>query len=120
MMNAAGGIVGLGIKVLDFFGIDVAGAAAHKFGAELELKLLKSDGPGWYRCPLDKNFGLSKVPAGQVVAVDQGPILVFLHGTASCTEGSFGKLWDPANREGQSARQRLSRFAGDCAVHLSI
>lgn len=41
------------------------------------------------------------------IPAEQEPILLFLHGTASSTQGSFGKLWEPGNHEGERTRQRL-------------
>ena len=52
--------------------------------------------------------------ARAAIAADAGPLLVFLHGTGSSCEGSFGGLWDAANREGAALRRR--RFVdGDAA-----
>lgn len=59
-------------------------AAAGTFqDAQLE------DRVGLYRCATDA-FGLSKVDA---LPESSEPTLLFLHGTASSTEGSFGDLW---------------------------
>lgn len=47
------------------------------------------DHDGLYRCAADR-FGLSKVDA---LPATSEPALVFIHGTASSTEGSFRDLW---------------------------
>ncbi|HRP97479.1 MAG TPA: CHAT domain-containing protein, partial [Rhodocyclaceae bacterium] len=41
-----------------------------------------------------------------------GPLLVFLHGTASSCEGSFGKLWAPGSGAGPALRAQLRQRHG--------
>ncbi len=106
------GLVGLGIRVLDFFGIDLAKHTATELSTWFEDKQLHQDGPGLYRCPLDDGFALHKLGANEAVPAG-APVLLFLHGTASSTEGSFGKLWDAANAVGADVRKRLRQAYGD-------
>lgn len=98
--------LGLGIKVLEFFGIEirVEEKVAEVLGETLERKQLGND-PGLYRCTLNDAFSLTPVPEGEVLPADKEPILVFLHGTASSCRGSFGKLWQGA--AGAAARNTL-------------
>ncbi|HWS12224.1 MAG TPA: hypothetical protein VN279_05475, partial [Rhodocyclaceae bacterium] len=107
------GALGLGIKLLDFFGIDLTEKAARGLGRRVEERQLGGNPPGLYRCSLDDAFGLSPLAQGEAIPADRGPILVFLHGTASSCKGSFGKLWADDNREGRAARQRLRARYGD-------
>ena len=62
------------------------------------------DRSGLYRCAGD-TFELSRVDALPAVAE---PILVFLHGTASSTEGSFGGLW----HNGEYRRRLVEAYDG--------
>jgi hypothetical protein len=101
------GLVGLAIRVLDFFGVDVAEKSAGKLGKHFEEKLLGKHPPGFYRLDLDGEFSLRPVADSETLPAAAGPLLVFLHGTASSTEGSFGKLWDAGNAEGGRLREAL-------------
>ncbi len=105
------GWLGLGIKVLEFFGVDLKGKAAVALGDKLEEKLLKGNAPGLYRCSLGDAFSLTRVPEGEALPAGQEPILVFIHGTASSGQGSFGKLWEGA--AGAAARQALKARYGE-------
>lgn len=109
------GMVGLAVKVLDFFGIDLPEKSAAKLGATLERKLLGHD-DGLYRVDLSAPLALTAVPAGTNISADTGPILVFLHGTASSTKGSFGELWKGGS--GEKLRQKLAPIYGDRSFAL--
>ena len=37
-----------------------------------------------------------------------GPVLVFIHGTGSSSQGSFSELWETKNEAGKTARQQLA------------
>jgi pimeloyl-ACP methyl ester carboxylesterase/tetratricopeptide (TPR) repeat protein len=77
------------IKALKVLGLDVPGKITDFAAAHVEGRL--QPGPGLYRCSLEDETGLR--PAS---AVDgKGPVLLFLHGTASSTSGSFSELWKP-------------------------
>lgn len=103
------GWLGLGIKVLEFFGVDLKGKAAVALGGKLEEKLLKGNAPGLYRVSLGDSFGLAPVAENETLPAE--PILVFIHGTASSGQGSFGKLWEGA--AGAAARQALKARYGE-------
>ena len=107
------GILGLAIKVLDFFGIDVAAKSAKQLGVRFEEKLLGDHPPGLYRLDLATEFRLAAVRDDENMAATPGPMLVFLHGTASSTQSSFGELWNSANTEGQRLRQTLAPMYGN-------
>ena len=92
------GMAGLAIRVLDFFGIDLVEASARKLGKAFEEKQFGGHPPGFYRLDLAGDFRLQAVPDDEAITAGAGPLLVFLHGTASSTEGSFGKLWDAGQR----------------------
>lgn len=106
------GIVGLGIRILDFFGVDLAGKAAREFARRFEDRLLQGRTPGLFTCEMGEGFALAPAPAAEAIANDQGPLLVLLHGTASNCEGSFGKLWAPGNGAGQALREQLRQRHG--------
>lgn len=103
------GLLKLGIKVLDLFGVKVEKSAARKLGELGENFLLKGNRPGLYRCSLGDDFSLTRVPGQEAISADQGPVLVFIHGTASSCRGSFGKLWDEHNKAGAEARAHLAK-----------
>jgi tetratricopeptide (TPR) repeat protein len=79
------------IKALKVIGIDLEGRIAAFVGDHVEGKL--QPGPGLYRCSEDPSRLLAPVRS----LGGKGPVLLFLHGTASSTAGSFGGLWDGGN-----------------------
>ncbi|MCK6408669.1 MAG: CHAT domain-containing protein [Thauera sp.] len=101
------GLLGLGVRVLEFFGVDVKEAAARTLGKGFEDHQLGKAGPGLYRVALGEGFALAPFDEAACLPTG-GPLLVFLHGTASSCEGSFGKLWSPDNATGEAARTRLA------------
>jgi pimeloyl-ACP methyl ester carboxylesterase/CHAT domain-containing protein len=103
------GLFKLAIKVLDFFGISIEKAAARKLGEMGEQYLLKGNAPGLYHCPLEGEFFLKPLSARESIPADKGPVLIFLHGTASSTQGSFSKLWEERNKAGGDARAHLAK-----------
>lgn len=84
--RSAGGWAIKGLRVL---GLDVEGEIVDYAARHVEDKL--RPGPGLYRCVESDPEILQDVTALD----DAGPVLVFLHGTASSTSGSFGGLWTP-------------------------
>lgn len=90
------------IKTLRFFHIDVAEFAARKIASAWEDHTLGTSdegrGPGLYRLSGDEELALGRVPDGTVTLPGDHPSLLFLHGTASSTTGSFGKLWSDKRR----------------------
>ena len=101
------GLGGLAIRVLEFFGVDLAEKAASKLGKHFEEKLLGKQAPGLYRLDLAGDFALKPVADDEGIPATAGPLLIFLHGTASSGQGSFGKLWDAGNAEGARLRESL-------------
>ena len=83
--RALGGWAIKGLKVL---GLDVEGEIIDFVSAHVEGQL--KPGPGLYRCSEDDASSLR--PVGSLAG--SGPVLLFLHGTASSTSGSFSGLWD--------------------------
>jgi pimeloyl-ACP methyl ester carboxylesterase len=79
------------LKTLQVMKVDVPGEAAHLVAEKVE-NLLR-DGPGLYRCERDQ-FALEPVSHPETLSGSK-PLLLFIHGTASSTEGSFGGLWEP-------------------------
>ena len=82
-----GGVGEWAIKGLKVFGIDIVGAITDFVRKHVESQL--KPGPDLYRCTAEGAGALAR--AGRIGA--EGPTLVFLHGTASSTEGSFAGLW---------------------------
>lgn len=102
------------IKTLRFFHIDVAEFAARKIAAAWEDHTLgtadEGRGPGLYRIFGDEELSLSRVPEGSLTLPGDRPSLLFLHGTASSTAGSFGKLWSDKRRPQRN--QLLAPYEG--------
>jgi pimeloyl-ACP methyl ester carboxylesterase len=93
------------IKTLRFFKIDVPQMAARKISKLLEDRTLKH-GANLFQCSVSADFGLSDPGT---IPTDQ-PILLFLHGTASSTQGSFGEYWQ---NERRTLREALfARYQG--------
>ncbi|MBL8306784.1 MAG: CHAT domain-containing protein [Rubrivivax sp.] len=102
---ASRGLLGLGIKVLEFFGVDVTATVAGKLASEVETRLLKGNAPGLYRCALAADKPLVPVPPATALP-GRTPLLVFLHGTMSCFRGSYGDIEaDAAGDAGTAARE---------------
>jgi tetratricopeptide (TPR) repeat protein len=78
---------GWAIKALKVLGLDIPGKITDFAAEHVEGKLQPA--PGLYRCSLDDATALQP---GSSLDRD-GAVLVFLHGTASSTSGSFGELW---------------------------
>ncbi|MEO8040359.1 MAG: CHAT domain-containing protein [Betaproteobacteria bacterium] len=96
------GPIGWAVKALHVFGIDLGEKTAQKIASTIDTKATdKRPGLGLFACNLQvEQFSLGP-PAAQW-GKDSKPILVFLHGTASSTWGSFGELWSNARE-----RERL-------------
>ena len=107
------GAAGLAIRVLDFFGIDIAKKTAGKLGVVLEDKQLGGNKPGLHQMSSGAQLVLTPVAGTGPIPAVSGPTLVFIHGTASSTTGSYGKLWDPRNADAQKLRESLQANYGD-------
>jgi pimeloyl-ACP methyl ester carboxylesterase len=106
--KAERGVAGMAVKALEFFGVSLKKGAADKLGVWLEDKLLGAYPPGLYRCSLENDFSLTRIAKTQSIGGSGKPILVFLHGTASSTKGSFGALWD--SPDASVTRNELSKI----------
>ncbi|MCB1961402.1 MAG: hypothetical protein KDE68_12915, partial [Rhodocyclaceae bacterium] len=114
------GWLGLGVRVLEAFGVDLSGTAAVALARTLEARQLGANTPaGLYRCSLKGNPGGDPglTPAGAVSA-DGRPLLVFLHGTGSSTQGSFGHLWRDDSHAGAALRARMEARYGHNVLAL--
>lgn len=99
------GLVRVGIKLLEFFGVDLKGKAAAALGDKGELRQLGGR-EGLFQVALDADQpGMKPVTRGTLPSAQEGPILVFVHGTASSLSGSFGGLW--SSSAGRDARRAL-------------
>ena len=75
------------IKGLKVLGVDIAGSIGDFIVSKVEGEL--SPGPGLYQCTEVSSNALQTV-----TAIDKSkPVLLFLHGTGSSIDGSFGQLW---------------------------
>ena len=112
--SASRGFIGkIVIKTLKFFKIDVAHMAAGFIAEKLENHLLgtrdENRGPGLYRLS-GEELTLTPVSEPVLTLPADRPSLLFLHGTASSTEGSFGKLWTDKRRP--QRQQLLTTYEG--------
>lgn len=106
------GLAGAVVKALDFVGVDLAGKTAAGLSEWFEAKQLHAQGPGIFRVDL-KAASFSMAPADAGPLPGGAPLLVFLHGTASSTAGSFGELWERGNGEGAATRKALEESYQD-------
>ncbi len=115
-LNAEGGgtrgVLGLGIKLLEFFGVDVAASVAGQLAGAFELRQLKGNAPDLYRCTLAPGAALQLLDAAATPPA-KTPLLLFLHGTMSSFGGSFGDLQadGPSNAGDAGAPARDARAA---------
>lgn len=110
------GVVGLGIKVLEFFGVDLQKKSAAIIGKAFEERQLKGAEPGrLLRCTLGADAALAPVADATKLPAER-PLLVFLHGTMSSVRGSFGDLWaatnDDAGQAAAAARESIAARYG--------
>jgi pimeloyl-ACP methyl ester carboxylesterase len=109
------GVVAWVLKSLKIIGIDVGKETARDIAAAFESKRdePRRIGLGLFRCEmLGSNFALESLPAVQGAAKSGRAIgpercLIFLHGTASSTHGSFGDLWSPQRAATLDGLRRL-------------
>ncbi len=109
--GAERGALGLGIKVLEFFGVDLKKKSAALLGRTFEERQLKGQAPGLYRCSLEPGGALAPAPASGALPVDR-PMLVFLHGTMSSAMGSFGDLWSSTTDDNGQAAEAARKSIG--------
>ncbi|WP_170150214.1 DUF7379 domain-containing protein [Parahaliea mediterranea] len=109
--SAERGLLGIGIRVLEFFGVDLSATSAARLAQLLEDKTLQLIGGESSLCKLALSGELAINPITQMPADSaEGPLLLFLHGTGSSTRGSFASLWEDAASD---ARQRLHGLYGN-------
>lgn len=97
----ARGPVGWVVKSLKVIGVDLHGLAASKIARRVEEKVQGDvrPGPGFYSCALETGAFALQRPNFKIKEEQGGRrILLFLHGTASSTWGSFGELWSESRR----------------------
>ncbi|HMW19623.1 MAG TPA: CHAT domain-containing protein [Nitrosomonas sp.] len=107
--RSARGLAGLAIKVLDFFDVDLQSYTASKLCSLWEDKLLEKKAANLYRCSLEDTYALSE--KGELKY--EQPLLLFIHGTASNSQKSFGGLWEASSKVGKAARERLKKKYGE-------
>jgi len=107
------GAAGLAIRVLEFFGVDIGKKMAGKIGKAFEEKSLENKTPGLYRIAAGDQLSLIPLPGTAPLPAAPGPLLVFIHGTASSTSGGYGKLWDPHNADARKLRESLAATYGE-------
>lgn len=91
------------IQALEFFDIDLASTTAEGLAGWFEKRQLQDSRAGIYRLDLADD-GRMVHQSGAIGSADK-PILLFLHGTASSTHGSFSKLW---LEQGQAQRDAVA------------
>lgn len=80
------------LKGLRILKVDLGRAGAKTLATKLEKQL--KPGPGLYQCPDPNDL---KIRASKRRLSGSKPILLFIHGTASSTAGSFGALTESKN-----------------------
>ncbi|GAB3274229.1 DUF7379 domain-containing protein [Parahaliea aestuarii] len=109
--GAERGLVGIGIRVLEFFGVDLKATSAARLARLLEDRSLALIDGENSLCQLSLAGELALDPIPHFpAATAEGPVLLFLHGTGSSTGGSFASLWEDG---GSDARQRLQGLYQD-------
>lgn len=103
------GLLALGIRALELFGIDLKQATAAGIAKKVDAAKLQGRSTGLYRCRLDAEGG-ALGPAGGPPP-GQTPLLVFLHGTFSNFAGSFGDL--TTRPEAAAVREVLRQRYGE-------
>jgi hypothetical protein len=110
------GALGLGIKVLEFFGIEVTKGAARSIGETFERKQLGNE-PGLYRATLAPALKLTRMPKTKPPFTPGRQVLLFLHGTMSSFAGSFKDLAstqpDAGGQAAQALRQQIGAHYGN-------
>lgn len=96
------------IRGLKILGIDIAGKATDFIAEKVEGQL--SLGPGLFKCIPDRDGEL----AAPAPLKGPRPALIFLHGTGSSTQCSFGELWT----KGGSRAHELTTLYGDRILAL--
>lgn len=103
------GAVGLVLKILRVLDIDPVGDVSDMLASKLveKLETRRIEKPGLFRCADISGLNLQEVTSSADIDPSK-PVLLFLHGTFSSTDGSFGELWE--SRQGFNAPAYLQRL----------
>ncbi|HRJ52013.1 MAG TPA: CHAT domain-containing protein [Candidatus Thiothrix moscowensis] len=103
------GAVGLVLKFLRVLDIDPVGDLSDAIASQLveQLETRRIGKPGLFRCADTSSLNLQEITSSHELDASK-PILLFLHGTFSSTDGSFGELWE--SRQGYNASAYLQRL----------
>jgi pimeloyl-ACP methyl ester carboxylesterase len=96
------------IKSLKVLGVDLHGLTAKQIARIVETrKSIRRKGLGLFQCRTETEaFDLLRARFNEPASGDAPPLLVFIHGTASSTWGSFGELWSrPREKELATLRE---------------
>ncbi|MBL8329099.1 MAG: CHAT domain-containing protein [Rubrivivax sp.] len=114
--TAERGVLSVGIKVLEFFGVDLKQSTAGLLAGVVDRKRLLMGREALFRCDLQS-------PQAPLLALDaplaapSRPLLIFIHGTFSHFKAAYGGLVDPRSDEGArpaaELRQALVKRYGD-------
>lgn len=107
--GAQRGVVSLVLKYLRLVDIDPIATTSEALAAFLieQLETRKIPTPGIYRCANPNQLELLPIDDSSAFDVSK-PILLFIHGTFSSTDGSFGELWE--SHQGYNAPAWLQRL----------
>lgn len=103
------GAVGLVLKFLRLLKVDPVSDMSDALSELLvdKLETRKIPQPGVYRCASTDKLELELITQAGDIDTSK-PVLLFLHGTFSSTDGSFGELWE--SRQGYNAAAWLQRL----------
>lgn len=99
------------LKALHVMGISPADAIANRTASGIVAHYDAKLQTGLYNLLADGNFGTQITDSAQLDT--SGPYLIFLHGTASSTKGSFGGFWSDDGGNAQATtewNQILTRY----------
>ncbi|MEZ5446355.1 MAG: CHAT domain-containing protein [Gammaproteobacteria bacterium] len=106
------GLGGLVIEALEVFGVDLKRKTAIGLSQWFERRQLQGNAPGLYRVGLEEALTLEAVGERLPATRPGEPLLLFVHGTASSTAGSFASLWNASNKAGAALRKALRERYG--------
>ncbi|MEZ5453911.1 MAG: CHAT domain-containing protein [Thiothrix sp.] len=108
-VGAKRGALSLVLKFLRVLQVDSVADASNAITSDLidKLETRQIAEPGVYRCANPDTLELQAVKQAGDIDTSK-PVLLFLHGTFSSTNGSFGDLWE--SRQGYNAPAWLQRL----------
>ena len=96
------------VKSLKVLGVDLEQKSAVQIGKLVDGRTSpERPGLGLYRCSMNTGK-FSLTPLEPIKLSTDQPFLIFLHGTASSTWGSFGGLWSAARSQELEALRQLT------------